>query len=61
MAWGGNTAKPKHHFFLHLPLAIFMFGPMKVWWCMRFEAKHQYFKKLVKVIILSYLTLYDLI
>ena len=49
LAWGVQTAKPKHHFFLHLPLMGLWYGPMCVYWCFRFEAKHQEFKRLVQV------------
>ena len=40
---------PKFHFLLHYPALIKKFGPLKYLWCMRFEAKHQYFKKLASV------------
>jgi hypothetical protein len=42
LAWGEEWALPKHHWALHGPLDIFLFGPMRHWWCMRFEAKHQW-------------------
>jgi hypothetical protein len=41
-AWGEEMALPKHHWMLHGPLDIFLYGPMRHWWCMRFEAKHQW-------------------
>ncbi len=41
---------PKHHFLLHYGQAFASFGPLRLCWCMRFEAKHAYFKKLVRVI-----------
>nr|XP_047127651.1 uncharacterized protein LOC124808544 [Hydra vulgaris] len=37
---------PKLHFLLHYPRLIADYGPLRYLWCMRFEAKHQYFKKL---------------
>ncbi len=40
---------PKFHFLLHYPTLVKKFGPLKYLWCMRFEAKHQYFKKLASV------------
>jgi hypothetical protein len=39
--------KPKHHFIAHYPELILKFGPLRSCWCMRFEAKHSYFKSLV--------------
>jgi len=41
---------PKHHFMLHMPECIRLFGPLRMCWCMRFESKHSYFTKLVPVI-----------
>ena len=38
--------KPKHHFATHFPLAILLYGPLRHYWCMRFEAKNQGFKKI---------------
>lgn len=38
--------KPKHHFMLHYPGAIKKLGPLVHYWCMRFEAKHGFFKRL---------------
>ena len=37
---------PKFHYLLHYPRLILEFGPIRLLWCMRFEAKHQYFKTL---------------
>ncbi|XP_065672066.1 uncharacterized protein LOC105845782 isoform X1 [Hydra vulgaris] len=37
---------PKLHFLLHYPRLIKDYGPLRYLWCMCFEAKHQYFKKL---------------
>lgn len=39
---------PKHHFMLHYPRCIRKIGPLLHVWCMRFEAKHRYFKKSIK-------------
>ena len=36
----------KFHFLLHYPTQIRKLGPLHHLWCMRFEGKHQYFKKL---------------
>ena len=47
-AFGEQWTLPKHHFLLHLPLQMYLFGPMRYIWCMRFEAKHQWFKRLVQ-------------
>lgn len=43
-----ETLKPKHHFLLHYPQLILQFGPLRHLWTMRFENKHQYFKRAVK-------------
>ncbi|XP_051813200.1 uncharacterized protein LOC127536542 isoform X4 [Acanthochromis polyacanthus] len=39
---------PKHHFLEHYPRLIRCFGPLLSVWTMRFEAKHKYFKQIVK-------------
>ncbi|XP_030596339.1 uncharacterized protein LOC115787699 [Archocentrus centrarchus] len=39
---------PKHHFLKHYPYLIKCFGPLVTLWTLRFEAKHSYFKKVVK-------------
>ena len=44
-----KTLLPKHHFLLHYGQQFLMFGPLRLYWCMRFEAKHAYFKRVVKV------------
>lgn len=36
---------PKQHYMLHLPSQIISFGPLVKIMCMRFEAKHSYFKQ----------------
>lgn len=41
---------PKLHYLVHLPTLMFEFGPLVRSWCMRYEAKHSYFKNLAKVI-----------
>ncbi|XP_041960308.1 uncharacterized protein LOC121718930 [Alosa sapidissima] len=41
-----ETFTPKLHFLIHYPRLILEFGPLKPLWCMRFEGKHQYFKRL---------------
>lgn len=38
------TVTPKLHFLVHYPRYIRLFGPPRNFWCMRFEAKHSYFK-----------------
>ena len=40
--------KPKHHFVEHYPQLIREFGPLVHMWTMRFEAKHSYFKRIVR-------------
>lgn len=37
---------PKLHYLVHYPRLIQKYGPLIRLWCMRFEAKHQYFKKI---------------
>ena len=48
----GNTSNiiPKQHFLIHLPSFILKFGPLVRAWCMRFEAKHAYFKDQAKIL-----------
>ena len=35
---------PKMHYMVHLPSQLLKYGPLRHHWCMRFEAKHAYFK-----------------
>lgn len=37
---------PKLHYLIHYPKFIFLMGPPRTYWCMRFEASHQYLKRL---------------
>ena len=39
---------PKHHYLEHYPQLIRMFGPLVGLWTMRFEAKHSFFKQVVR-------------
>ena len=39
---------PKHHFLEHYPALIEAFGPIVGLWTMRFEAKHKFFKRVVR-------------
>ena len=41
---------PKFHFLLHYPHEIRRLGPLIAFWCMRYEAKHSYFKQLARAI-----------
>ena len=41
--------KPKNHFAQHFPLDIKRFGPLRGYWCMRFEAKNQEHKRAAKM------------
>ncbi|XP_033101221.1 uncharacterized protein LOC117104479 [Anneissia japonica] len=34
---------PKHHFMVHYPTCLENIGPLLHVWCMRYEAKHEYF------------------
>lgn len=40
---------PKQHYLVHFPKVILLLGPLINLWAMRFEAKHQYFKQLKKI------------
>ena len=40
-----TTIIPKLHYLIHCPRLILTLGPLVNYWCMRFESKHQYFKK----------------
>ena len=44
----GARILPKQHYLVHLPTQMMMFGPLIRTWCMRFEAKHAYFKDIVR-------------
>ena len=35
---------PKMHYLIHLPSQMLMYGPLRHHWCMRYEAKHGFFK-----------------
>lgn len=37
---------PKMHFLIHYAYLIRLLGPLTAYWCMRYEAKHSYFKQL---------------
>lgn len=39
---------PKHHLMIHYPRCMKKIGPLIHVWCMRFEAKHNFFKRSVK-------------
>lgn len=39
---------PKHHFLEHYPRLIRQFGPLVALWTMRFEAKHSFFKRVIR-------------
>lgn len=43
-----NDLIPKHHFMIHYPESIRQIGPLVHVWSMRYEAKHNFFKSLVK-------------
>lgn len=40
---------PKHHFMIHYPRSIRYIGPILHTWCMRYEAKHNFFKQQLKL------------
>ncbi|XP_013413276.1 uncharacterized protein LOC106175700 [Lingula anatina] len=41
--------KPKHHFMVHYPMVIRKIGPLVHFWTMRFEGKHNFFKRIAHV------------
>lgn len=43
-----NRLIPKHHFLEHYPQLIKAFGSVVALWMMRFEAKHRFFKEIVR-------------
>jgi len=45
---GKHNFTPKLHYLFHIPANILQFGPPRNYWCMRFEAKHRFFKRLVR-------------
>eukprot|EP00965_Chrysotila_dentata_P013801 457853-Pleurochrysis_carterae.AAC.1 len=47
-AYSNLHDKPKLHYASHFPLDILIFGPPRHYWCMRFEAMNQVFKKIAK-------------
>jgi hypothetical protein len=40
--------RPKHHYLLHYAGLTLQFGPLVKLWTLRFESKHQYFKRCVR-------------
>lgn len=45
--FGEEKLIPQHHYMLHIPSMMEKFGSLRNIWCMNFERKHQYFKKLI--------------
>jgi hypothetical protein len=45
--FGVSSVTPKHHYMIHYARLIGEYGPLRHLWCMRFEAKHQYFKSVI--------------
>lgn len=43
-----EKVRPKHHFLEHYPLFTTVYGPLEHFWIMRFEAKHRFFKRIVR-------------
>lgn len=41
---------PKFHYMIHLVSAIRQYGPVRNFWCMRFEGRHVYFNKLASAV-----------
>lgn len=40
---------PKLHFLIHYPRLFELYGPLRHLWCMRFEACHQYYKRVARI------------
>ena len=47
--FGINKITPKFRYMIHYPHQITRTGPLRNVWCMHFESKHQYFKKLAVI------------
>lgn len=45
-----KNVKPKQHYLLHYPRCIRLIGPLVRFWCMRFEAKHNFFRRLSHIV-----------
>ncbi|KAG1670659.1 hypothetical protein GQR58_016758 [Nymphon striatum] len=45
-----ERVKPKQHFLVHYPRCIRLVGPLIRFWCMRFEAKHNFFRRLSHIV-----------
>ncbi len=43
-----EKVRPKHHFLKHYPWLTTVYGPLVHFWTMRFEAKHRFFKRIVR-------------
>ena len=50
IAFPNKNLIPKMHFLIHYPRYIRMYGPLMAYWCMRYKAKHSYFKGLTRAI-----------
>lgn len=48
MLYPQKNLLPKHHFLIHYPRCIQKIGPVLHSWCMRYEGKHNFFKKQLK-------------
>lgn len=48
--YGPTAITPKLHYMVHYARFVREMGPLKHLWAMRFEAKHQYFKKLAATV-----------
>lgn len=46
----GRSVIPKMHYMVHYPSQMLSLGPMVRSWCMRYEAKHRYFKQLAGIL-----------
>ena len=46
----GVKVRPKQHYLTHYPRCIRLVGPLIRFWCMRFEAKHNFFRRLSHIV-----------
>ncbi|KAJ8665138.1 hypothetical protein QAD02_006800 [Eretmocerus hayati] len=43
-----DRLRPKHHYLIHYPQLILLYGPLIKVWTLRYESKHKFFKKTIR-------------